>query len=801
MTSDLIRPLELDFEKEAEDKVSIDPNRWQTDVIKKLAEDYPYLLTGTEVNVVFKAKDEQLGMGFGGVYITNREAQGKRYQGQYDKMQQQSYGQNEPVAVQEGATKTIIVPVLIKDWKMSPMDVFVFDRKVYPITETRVAEALISNRIFSYHDVERTGYGASDLGYGSDASIADKMYPPPEAVYGYGTYGQGGGGGGAGGGMVTYGSVKLSDMVAPSVRPEHRAEFLAFCKSGEDEMSSMLMGLEPFMKKMLMASRAHENSSAVSDLEGRVNPVNVVRIRPAIGRDGIIQVTTTHDTHYDPQYDEITMEEVLGRYGELVPDLRHRLLAGDSVVLTLDHEITQPIVLEDYEVEADPVIGEGKHILMDRQGDFRSYNVFQQVCQLNGELMEGAKLFTDGMHWGLQDSLVGETTGEANEIREAGIEPGITGAFVFQRNGSTCVTLPMKVQSYAISKEQQRLSLTVVDALGHEHLVIITPGIRQITSKTGIMNPELGKHLSMNTWYVPADYPFIRVGERTSVANHVDQLQRVFHQRVGTMVDKHHDDQKRFRINGANTHEENQRWEDRELPTGSIDAEVNLGSHHENCVLGISKAHGKGLWSLHGRVLESTEHATAEVELTEKEALFLLATLGLSLEQGKALLLRAMKGSIHVGNLWQPLRLPTGTKTSSATNELLEEVAESLRAPLWKEGAALTMPILAPRVPDAFVSMRDFLDLEKRAQEELPPDEQTIDSVLSLGFINPENLAAFLQKLPAMKQSEGFLGELLLLLRLGLQGIKEEPVKSSLKALNRVNEALESLASYGNQPA
>ncbi len=138
---------------------------------------------------------------------------------------------------------------------------------------------------------------------------------------------------------------------------------------------------------------------------------------------------------------------------------------------------------------------------------------------------------------------------------------------------------------------------------------------------------------------------------------------------------------------------------------------------------------------------------------------------------------------------------------SSATDELLEQIAGDLREPLWKEGAALTMPLRGPRVPGAYDVMRSFLDLEKRAQDEIPPDEQTIDTVLSLGFINPENLAAFLQKLPAMKQSEGFLGELLLLLRLGLQGIKEQPVKNALKSLNRVNEALESLASYGTHPA
>lgn len=795
MTTDLIRPLELDFEKEAEDKASIDPNRWQTDVLKKIAEDYPYLLVGTEVNVVFKAKDEQLGMGFGGVYITNREAQTKRYQGQYDTMQQESYGQSEPVASEEGATRTIIIPVLINDWKMSPMDVFVYDRAVFPITETRVAEALFSNRIFSHHDVEREG----DTGYGSDASIADKMYPPAEAVYGYGTYGHGGGGGG--GGMVTYGSAPLSDLVASSVRPEHRGEFLAFCKSGEAEMGSMLMGLEPFMEKMLRASRAYEDSSAVSELEGHVAPANVVRIKPAVGRDGIIQVTTTHDTHYDPQYAELTMEETLGRFGVMVPDLRSRLLAGDTVILTLDHEITEPIVLEDYEVEANPVVGEGKHVLMDRQGDFRSYSVFQQVCELNGDLCEGVKLFTDGTRWGLQDSLVGEATGEANEIREGDIEPGATGVFVFQRDGSTCVTLPLKICSYAADQCKQRLSMTVVDALGREHLVIITPGIRQIVSKSGVMNAELGQHLAMNTWYVPADYPFVRVGQKTSAAEHVDQLQRVFHQQVGTMVSKHHDNQRRFRIDGANTKEECYRWEDGNLPTGSSDAELNPGSHHENCLVGISKARGMGHWILHGRTIESTEHAVAQIELPEKEALFLLATLGLSLEQGKALLMRAMESDIHVANLWQPLRLQTKTKMASATNELLEQIAEDLRSPMWKEGAALTMPLRSPRVAGAFVSMRDFLHLEKRAQDEMTPDEQTIDTVLSLGFINPENLAAFLQKLPAMKQSEGFLGELLLLLRLGLQGIKEEPVKGALKSLNRVNEALESLASYGTHPA
>jgi hypothetical protein len=794
MTIDLIRPLDLTFEKHADDKVSVDPNRWQTDVLKKLAEDYPYLLAGTEVNVVFKAKDEQLGMGFGGIYITNREPQRDRYKGEYDNAET-TYDSRNPVAVAEGATKTIIIPIIVSDWKLKPIDVFVMDRQVFPLTEMRVAEALFSNRIFSHAEKEQPGQIIPD--YMADASIADKLYPPPESVYGYGAGGTAGSSG-----IVSYGSAdpSLSDLVAPTVRPEHRAEFLSFCKKGNGELESMMLSLSPFMQKMLSASRAYEDSAAVSEIEGHIDPENVVRIRPAVGRDGIYEVTTVHDRHYDPMKSELMMTDVIARYGTMVPDIRERLEAGDTVVLTLNHEVETPIILEDYQVEAEPVVGDGQHILMDRQGDFRTYSVFNQVRLLNGKLLDGAKVFTDGRHWGLQESLIGDSVGEPNDVSECCIKPGITGMFVMPDGA---VTVPLMIRSYSVDKCEERLSLTVVDAFGQEHLVIIVPGINRIVSKTGVENSAIGQHLGMNIWYVPGDYPFVEVGQRTTVANHIDQLQRVFHQRMATMVDKHNANQKRFRIDGANTEEEERRREDGQLPTSSLDAEVNPGSHHENLLIGIQKAYGLGRFILHGRILEDTEHATAQVELTEKEALFLLATLGFSLEQGRSLLERAMQSDIHVSNARQPIRMSTSTKMSSMSsmNDLLERIAADLRQPLWKEGAALTMPIRAPRNPEAFVVMRDFLDLEKRAQDEIPPDEQTVDTVLSLGFINPENLAAFMQKLPTMRESEGYLGELLLLLRLGLQGIKEEPVRAALKSLNRVNEALESLGSYGTQSA
>lgn len=74
------------------------------------------------------------------------------------------------------------------------------------------------------------------------------------------------------------------------------------------------------------------------------------------------------------------------------------------------------------------------------------------------------------------------------------------------------------------------------------------------------------------------------------------------------------------------------------------------------------------------------------------------------------------------------------------------------------------------------------------------PDVMTVDAVLSLGFINSENLRMYVSRLPYLEQCMNMVGELLLASRLGLAEIPEFAAARAIRGLDEVIQGLRSLA-------
>lgn len=79
------------------------------------------------------------------------------------------------------------------------------------------------------------------------------------------------------------------------------------------------------------------------------------------------------------------------------------------------------------------------------------------------------------------------------------------------------------------------------------------------------------------------------------------------------------------------------------------------------------------------------------------------------------------------------------------------------------------------------------------------PDIQTVDSVLSLGFINPENIRTFVGKLPYLDRALNSLCELTLLSRLGMNEVPEFAAARACHAVDEVVQGLKALGMRGNE--
>ena len=79
-------------------------------------------------------------------------------------------------------------------------------------------------------------------------------------------------------------------------------------------------------------------------------------------------------------------------------------------------------------------------------------------------------------------------------------------------------------------------------------------------------------------------------------------------------------------------------------------------------------------------------------------------------------------------------------------------------------------------------------DLVKEAA--FVPDPMAVDTILSLGFINPENLSTFVTYLPKLDEAQQRMCELLVASRLGLKTLDSGALEKSIKALETTLEGL-----------
>lgn len=87
-------------------------------------------------------------------------------------------------------------------------------------------------------------------------------------------------------------------------------------------------------------------------------------------------------------------------------------------------------------------------------------------------------------------------------------------------------------------------------------------------------------------------------------------------------------------------------------------------------------------------------------------------------------------------------------------------------------------------------------DLLKEAS--VIPDPVAVDTVLSLGFINPENLGTFIGYLPLIDEAQSRMCELLVASRLGLQDVPTSALEKAVRATEDVLEGLKVLAFQKN---
>ena len=155
--------------------------------------------------------------------------------------------------------------------------------------------------------------------------------------------------------------------------------------------------------------------------------------------------------------------------------------------------------------------------------------------------------------------------------------------------------------------------------------------------------------------------------------------------------------------------------------------------------------------------------------LNQDDCLFLLVGLGVRPDHAQVKMAHALgTGTPQTMRISHALKLAGEVVGQSYLNaeRYLEDAMPVHRYRLWKEAAAITDPV-------------------------------AVDSVLSLGFINPENLATYVGYLPTLDEGQRRLCELLVGARLGMRELSEGAIERAIRALEDVIEGLKVIGFQG----
>ena len=180
------------------------------------------------------------------------------------------------------------------------------------------------------------------------------------------------------------------------------------------------------------------------------------------------------------------------------------------------------------------------------------------------------------------------------------------------------------------------------------------------------------------------------------------------------------------------------------------------------------RAGGADSFSLSGLPLEKISYDEKN-QLGLDQAAFLLAGLGVA----PAFAMKKLSQAMHAG---KPVDVLCG--------RMLKTAAEAFTKAASRAGKALAdFNIKPPMLIKEAASL---------------PDPVAVDTVLSLGFLNPENVFEFLKSLPILDDAQSRMCELLIGARLGQRDLPTGALEKAIKATENVIEGLKTIAFQEN---
>ena len=433
-------------------------NEWTHAILLELSKQAPYAMEyAPEVRILHK--DDDVGTALGTIILTGA-----------------TQSALSSVGNARGTSKKVLVPIIIRNNKMSPLDLLMSDSgTLVPMTETRLRELLFRPETFELVSKDPGDNSIRDIfGIGDSAGVGTRG---PSVVQGNG---------------MKYSSAypMLSEVVAPSaLRPD--CTEVAKELAGNYALTKQATKNPAFLVAIQILSETEKvaRSSALDlyKVLGDVAGTDVLQL--GTNRDGSYWAKSASRDSYAPHLEELSRRDLIK-------------MAGEEVAVKVDKEGTVTVSSNALDTEAlstdtsewETVKTPGIYKVRTATGRDITGWVIPNLVDFDGIRLPLA-VFTNGSESAVQDEIAGSPVASGTDLPSS--EPKGTGVFFTISGGKIDATVPVLVMG---SSESSTGKAYAVRALtGEDRTVRIVPGVKKLVSMSKeISLPETTKFLPID---------------------------------------------------------------------------------------------------------------------------------------------------------------------------------------------------------------------------------------------------------------------------------------------------------------
>jgi hypothetical protein len=730
-----LQPLSYIEKKAVEMRLPEDPNRWGMEILQELYKQCPYI-SDFEPHVEMDRADGEKGYGFGHISITN---------------QTEAPAGSSPDQLQAAGVRNVRVPVIVREGMLQPLDLLVTDdSKIIPLTEGRLRQAIFRPQAF---DVTARTPG--------DQSMIGQLYPPYRQNYGMG-----------GGGIATSTGIgkqaakrdTLLEKNAGAMEEYFLGEGIRHGRLGK-KMAVFEPGsgeLETFMKNAAATcphcKRKMDECTCLPAAEKKASLLEA--ILPTINTSDYLAFTNK-----------------LIDTGLCATFTKNAAASVESLKLLIRHN--------PHETPKLASIADMTAVLAPSALQLQRHGSGHYVIKVANHTV-----------WRPKEALVTRKEAVARFGEKVVLAADVSGSVTMGQDATTQTVpegpRPGPITDYGMYK--------VCDTKGAEHIGVVIPNLVDTDGKslpialftngsssavqTDIVGTPAGQVFDLPSsppsghgFFFKADkgkvcatIPLSCSGSSSAPGEPADMQCETFDGRPVTVSQQPNIQMIMQSEDGKMLIPMDWRWSclDQTQAIDLAGGEEDAGKEAQvrRALNSVTIRSGGGFYDIDGLAVEklaSVERHGLDID----GALFLLVGLGVHPDTAVQKIAHASLGHAAMQVSVGRALTPASEQEAMALAKVASRKVASLKRDLVKEAAFLT-------------------------------DPTAVDTVLSIGFINPENITMFISYLPEIDESQAHLCELLLASRLGMTEVPTGALEKTVKSLEDVIEGLRVLAFTGS---